>query len=701
MFSNTLLKNSAATKSGYTGMLNEQTCFVTYTNGHLYSFKMPDENDPKYKIWSLDTLPIECPSEFKVIEGKEELAKTINEAINHCKLLVLASDPDPQGVYLADLVRKMSGYKGPLKRSGIKTHDPKRLAEQFSSFENLDEYRQYLPIAASEACRSMLDYKFGINLTRLFTVLAKKNNVNMRSPAVVGRIQSSILSIVCQRHYQIVNFKPTPFYNIFYDAYRNVDNTKIRFKVDLERITDIEEKDRVLSELSQEPVKNVDVKEKEVFESPAEPHKQSTLQVALGKRFNYSPSQVLEAASANYDDGYQSYPRTDDNKIEFSEWARAEQTLQGLLEDIGIGKEFINYSKRTSFVIRAGEQNDSAHTAILPTGKSWDKEKSGIRWEVFQEITRRFAMQFMDDFEYEHTKISARVGSYSLNATGNTIKSFGWKQFEPSDDMEEKEKALPIVNPGDEFTGTPKASRSSTKPPKRFQQHEIIEALENIHKYIPESHQELAMYFTQAEVCGLGSPATRAGTLQKTINYKLLEISIEKKKSYILPTKMGLSLYDALPYEITNLSLICEMERDLTFVMNKRKKMSEVKNTYDEYVNKTVNHYINNPDDFDFQSPIQVTGYECGVCGSQLIQLESKNSTYWRCQSCGAATSDFNNKPVQNANGHGTACQKQHLDKDCTGILKTFVGKKRDTNEKFVTLKCSVCRQFSYPKRDK
>lgn len=696
-FSDTLLQNCRKKGNGFSGTLHGKSCFVTFTQGHLYTLKLPDQIDPKFKDWDLDHLPFVAPTEFCVCEGKDGLQKQINTQIKNCKLLVLASDPDPQGVYLADLVRLHSGYKGPIKRSGIKTFDPERLKEQFASFSGLDEYAQYLPIAASECCRNTSDYKLGINLSRLFSILAQSKQAIKSKPLVVGRIQSTILGIVCRRQLAIQNFKPEPFFNIKVDATRTIDGSKIQFQLVHDRIFDVNIRDQLISDLENGQFEIVEIESKETVKSPLCPHKQSTLQIELGQKFNYSPIEVLDAAKANYEEGYQSYPRTDDNKIEYAEWKRAKRTLGRLIGDVGISEDLLDYGKSTSYVLAEGAINESAHTAILPTGKVWDKSKSGIRWHVFEEVTKRFAMQFMADHHYESTLIIAKIGKNRLEAKGKTVTQIGWKEF-AADDIADKEKPLPNISKDDLFSVRAYHSKSTTKAPNRLQEFEVIEALENIDKHIPESHANLAQYFSQSDVAGIGSPATRAPSLQKTIDHGSIRVIDEGKKKFVVPTKSGMSFFEALPEEITNVTLFCEWERDFTLVMNRQKSMRDVVNSHSSYVDGLVHKFKGNPDIFNYKPPIKITGYECQECSSQLAQQTYKDRKYWKCQLCGATLQDNKNEPQYPLEEDGSACTKEVNGTACKGVLKTFVGNKKQSKDTFVTLKCNKCHQFTFPR---
>lgn len=67
---------------------------------------------------------------------------------------------------------------------------------------------------------------------------------------------------------------------------------------------------------------------------------------------------------------------------------------------------------------------------------------------------------------------------------------------------------------------------------------------------------------------GIGTPATRAGILEKLVNVGLLERKKSKKAAKLLPTQLGRALITILPEELQSPWLTAEWESRLLEVEN-------------------------------------------------------------------------------------------------------------------------------------
>lgn len=676
---------------GFAGALHDQSCIVTFTDGHLYELETPDSTR-----WTLDALPFPIPNEYSVSESKQSLGAFIHRVVGSCERLILACDPDSQGSYIADLVRRMAGFKGEALMGALNSTDSDRIKDQYSSFEKMEKFSRYLPIAASEACRARLDNHIGINLTRLFTIIGQSKCVDkLEAKLVIGRLQSSVLGIVARRHYEIANFKPERFHTFYADLTLDSGET-VTMEIEGLRVFDEEERDEVLKRLNEAKVEITNIETKRKHIEPPEPFKQSSLQIHMGKLYHYSPSKVLEAAAANYEAGFQSYPRTDGNDVEYKDWFAAERILKDTLTDIDISE--LNFKRRGRTVLGEGVTPQAAHTAIIPTGRKWSENENSIKHDVFKEVVKRFAMMFMPDRIIENTTIVAECAGYTLKARGSVEIQDGWYKYES---LKPKNKTgfLPKFDYETSFTSKVYSKKSSTRAPNRYQEHEIIEEMEHIGKHIPDSHQDLAKFYLADENGGLGSSATRAPAIEKTLKHGILKTTSIKDNTYIVPSKIGLALYNALPIELTDLTVFAQWERDFIFIKDKKKRMSEVLKEHAEYIDRMVDRFKYNPNLFNFKPPIEATGYECPYCFSAAVKRTSKIGTFWVCinkEKCGKQISDYNDAPLDKQDGDGEKCNADN----CDGVFQSYAGmsKAKDGKESkpYICLRCNICKKFEF-----
>ena len=123
--------------------------------------------------------------------------------------------------------------------------------------------------------------------------------------------------------------------------------------------------------------------------------------------------------------------------------------------------------------------------------------------------------------------------------------------------QEDKDKALPSIDQGEVFSAKAVLKEGKTTPPKHFTEDTLLSAMETVGaEDMPED----------AERKGLGTPATRAGILEKLIKTELAERKGDKKTKYLIPTQKGVSLISVLPEAIQSPQLTAEWEERLKLV---------------------------------------------------------------------------------------------------------------------------------------
>lgn len=662
---------------GYYGKWMGKTVYIGYTQGHIYGLLEPDDIKPEYKKWDLQHLPFPIVNQFKVVEGKHDLEAHLRSQIQKCKMLVLSTDPDEQGVYIGELVRQMTGFKGPVKRVGLKTTDPDRCREQFDMpFEELPEYKPFIKVAQSEACRSRLDYDIGMNLSRLYILTAQAMGQKADANLVVGRVQTPILTILVNRYLERKNFVPEKFFT-FLLRIKSEYNQKIEFEVITDRVYTVEEKKSIAQHLSNFPIEITDTNVKKVTTSGLDPYKQDSLQIEMGKKYGYDALAVLAAANANYQKGYQSYPRTDGDKVEFSEWEKAAEAMPNVVNSINnhietkISLEKLDFSKKGRKVIPKGTVADEAHTAILPTGKIWNGPYEGIEWDVYKEVVIRYLMMFMPENIIEKTSIIGMCGDYQIKASGDITIQKGWKEYQAN---QEKDKEIPVIKKGTISNKDVVVKNSSTKIPPRYQSHDIISELKNIGKHLPESHVHLSQYYDKDENAGLGSSATKGPAIAQVLKHGLIHKIKEGKKEYLEPTKTGIAFHNALPVELKNITLFATWEKDFRMILTGEKKYSQVLEQNHSYVENIVNTTKLNPETFVFKAPTKITGIECPECFDPIEKLKSKFGDYFKCEKCKKSFPSHLGMPLPDLPGHGDKCDAVHDGELCTGTMKSIAG---------------------------
>ena len=232
---------------------------------------------------------------------------------------------------------------------------------------------------------------------------------------------------------------------------------------------------------------------------------------------------------------------------------------------------------------------------------------------------------------YEDTAVMLDCGGTSFSAKGRVVTTPGWKAVEQAflstlkqkpekDDLEPA--ALPSITEGQSLSGCKAAVREgTTSPPKHFTEDLLLSAMEHA------SAEEFAE-IEGVERTGLGTPATRAGVIEKLVRGGFLE----RKGRQLLPTKKGHNLIVVLPDSIKSAKLTAEWEASLKEVERGERSADDFLSGIEQMTADLVESYRAIQADtslFDKREPIG----KCPRCGKDVV--ESKLSFLCVDRSCG------------------------------------------------------------------
>lgn len=151
--------------------------------------------------------------------------------------------------------------------------------------------------------------------------------------------------------------------------------------------------------------------------------------------------------------------------------------------------------------------------------------------------------------------VTLDCNGHAFTVKGKTVTAPGWKETErrflsalkqkPED---KPETALPELSEGQTFENARAAVKEGfTSPPKHFTEDTLLSAMENA------GAEEFAE-ISDAKRKGLGTPATRAGIIEKIVKTGF----VERKSKQLLPTPKGINLIGILPETIKSPVLTAE-----------------------------------------------------------------------------------------------------------------------------------------------
>ena len=526
------------------GYLEGSGYVVSWCVGHLVELAKPESYDEKYGKWSYNDLPI-FPTDWKynVSSGTKKQFGVLKKLMTRDDVdsLVCATDAGREGELIFRLVYHKAGCRKPFERLWISSMEDVAIKE---GFENLRSGTEYDALYEAALCRERADWIVGINATRLFSTLYGQT-LN------VGRVMTPTLAMAVMREATISAFKTEPFYTVQI----GLDG----FTASSERYKKKSEAETVSSNCTVATVTKAECKEKS--EKPPALYDLTSLQRDANRILGYTAQQTLDYTQNLYEKKLVTYPRTDSRFLTDD----MEHSIPDLVHMIfntfpveGVdhvpihGEQVVNNKKVTD------------HHAIIPTRELQKcnlEEFPKGELAILQLIANRLCVAVGDPYRYAESVMELDCGGTMFSAKGKTVLQEGWKTLvrkSSSTKSDEKEQVLPSVSIGDELNviGT-EIKEGKTSPPKHFTEDTLLAEMETAGAdELPE----------EAERKGLGTPATRAGIIEKLVQKGFLERKGDKKTKHLIPTHKGTALVTVMPEQVQSPAMTADWEEKLLLI---------------------------------------------------------------------------------------------------------------------------------------
>lgn len=421
---------------------------VTWAYGHIMMTAMPEAYGKEFadfgKYPIMPTVWKKRPS-----PSAKEQFEYIRNVLKKADVVVNGGDPDREGQLLIDEILEYVGYKGEVRRILINAKDSESMKR---AFEHIEPNEKYRPLYHAGLARERADWLVGINLSRAYTISARRHGGY--GVWRVGRVKIPTLALVVNREKEILDFHSVEFYELTGKYSKN----GIPFSASLKptddapfdsegRIIRRDYVDRIQDEVKNQSARVTLSERKSLTESAPLPYSLDTLQVEANKRYGMSPSSVLAKVQSLYEKKYVSYPRSDCNYIPASQHGDGERILKALA-----GNGF-DAAAKADGNIQSRCFNDSkvsAHHAIIPTGVI-PKELEEWECKVYDMIAIRYIMQFYSPCKYDVVKYELTSTGYVFAGSGKSIVSPGWRSISKSDERDDNVREIPMLSVGDEI----------------------------------------------------------------------------------------------------------------------------------------------------------------------------------------------------------------------------------------------------------
>src|SRR3954469_17431630 len=506
---------------------------VSWAVGHLVELAEPEDYDPKYKLWSLNRLPI-IPDEFhlKPIEGRgkkqldvlRKLAKRkdVDEVVNGC-------DAGREGELIFEYIRELLAVDKPVKRLWVSSMTKDAIRD---GFEHLRDSSEMAPLSAAARSRGEADWLVGMNGTRAATKVGRLEGV-----VSLGRVQTPTLALIVRRDLEIDAFVPETYFQVDARFQLDQEHTYLGrwFEGKQDRTSEHERAQAVADAAAGADATVLSVKRNERKSRPPLLSARTSLQREANSRYGLSAQRTLAAAQRLYEGSAHgallTYPRTRSQFLPADQIPTLKATARSLTA-IPAVRAAAEYVAGLDVLPLARVVNDAKvddHHAIVPTGELPRKELTGDDARVFDLVVRRFLAVFHPDAKFEDTEIVTEAGGHRFRTRGRRLIEAGWRtaafgeeaaaEEPPAGDDDEPRQTLPKVEEGEQGTcESAEVLEKQTKPPPRYSEASLLKDMETAGKQIEDEELREAM-----KEAGLGTPATRAETIEKLIRVGYIE----------------------------------------------------------------------------------------------------------------------------------------------------------------------------------
>lgn len=513
--------------------------------------------------------------------------------------VLLATDPDREGEAIAWHVADVLHLSAP-KRVTYQSITAKAVKDAVATPRALD-----MDLVHAQEARRVLDRLVGYDASPALSIKAGRK-------LSAGRVQSPAVRLVVERERAIRSFTATTHFGASLGfttphAWEAEWDSKPFLGPDEEYLLD-----RAMAEAAAS-ARRVVVKgceDSTAHVNPPAPFTTSTLQQAAQKNLRMKPKQTMMVAQKLYEQGAITYMRTDSPNL--SEEAFHDIAAYAASQNLPLAN-----GQRT-WKAKGGSQE--AHEAIRPTHvECGDAGENADEQALYRLIWQRAVASQLEAAEYAvRTATLESIEPIDADRTaiyiarGRTLVDAGWKALYGAMAEDDEEGAgdggegtnVPKLVAGAELdVATGKVLTKETKPPKRYTQATLVQALERR---------------------AIGRPSTYASILDNITRRGYIT---EDKKGLLAATEAAEAIVDGLVGTCTfiDLDYTKDLENDLDAVAGGKKSYRDVVATAHAILAQEVASLAP-------QLPTQASEtHPCPECGSALRYRMGSRGGFWGC----------------------------------------------------------------------
>ena len=577
---------ASSKKNGY---IEGNGYIVSWCVGHLVGLKYPNDYGNGWEQrWSFSQLPM-IPDKwlFKVTDSTKEQYNVMKELMNSASVteIVCATDADREGECIFRYVYNLIGCHKPVMRLWVSSLEESAIRSALSKMKPMSEYDN---LFSAGFCRAKADWLVGMNGSRLFSC-RYKDRLNL------GRVQTPTLAMIVQRDYDVEHF--------IKQKYFTADLALNGFIVSSERIDDEQAANALVSACNGSTATVSAVKKEVKTVNPPKLYDLTTLQREANKAFGYTAQQTLDYVQSLYEGKLVTYPRTDSQYL-------TDDMLQSTIDIVNIiGNVYDFGTVRNPDIARCiNNSKVTGHHAIIPTVNIATADLSALpegERNIHRLISNRLLCASAQAHKYEAVKVTVSCKGTNFTASGKSVLDNGWKAYAVNINPDKEDKPLPDVSEGQTFTAQASKGEHFTSPPKPYTEDTLLSAME---------HAGQADYDENSEKKGLGTPATRAGTIEGLVAHGYAE----RKGKQIISTEKGRRLISVIPDEVKSAGLTAEWEIKLQQIERGQYSHDSFMGEIEEFVKAICRKYGSVDDSVSFGGADSIGN--CPKCGKPVVK---------------------------------------------------------------------------------
>ena len=578
---------------------------VSWCVGHLVGLCDASEYDEKYKKWRYEDLPI-VPSTWEsvVSDGTKKQFAVLKDLLNRTDVdeVVCATDAGREGELIFRMVYEKTGCTKPVKRLWISSLEESAIREGFRS---LKPGTAYDALYRAALCRAQADWLVGINGTRLYSRLyGTKLNV--------GRVMTPTLAMIVEREKAVADFTPKPFYSV---------HLLCPCEAVSERFEDEQEAQALADACNGQTAEIIRVEKKTRSDRPPKLYDLTTLQREANQLFGYTAQQTLDCAQSLYEKKLATYPRTDSRFLTHD----MASVLPNLVQTVAA---LLPFEQGLSLPVHAEQVIDDAgvsdHHAIIPTQSVTAERLDTLTNEelnIFSMLAVRLLCAVGEPHVTEERTLTLSCAGHIFTAAGKTDTALGWRipastfygSIGHPREPDKQAGVDPALYEHQRFFGVRAVVKKGlTTPPKRYTEATLLAAMESA---------GADSFPDEAGRKGIGTPATRAGIIEKLVKGGFIERRGEKIK-HLLPTDKGRNLIAVLPETLRSPLLTAQWENQLCQVEHGNLASDDFLSSIETMIRDQVDHAQADPQALTLFPTGRRKVAKCPCCGYPVSEAE-------------------------------------------------------------------------------